>query len=718
MSPQLRAQIRDDDFAVNENATAKKLPKMKSRLRRVFGARIFKILSLLFMVTCLVSGIFAVYFYKHYSRIIDRRLNSRIFQNTARIYGPSSRPVTMLSGESRVKRRVVEFKEIPKVLVDAVLAGEDQGFFGHHGLAPVRIGGAFISNLQEGHRLQGASTITQQLARNLFLTAAPVWRRKVSEACFALILELRLTKEQIFALYASEVYLGQRGTFAIHGFSEGAKALFGKDLSDLTLPEAATLAGIIPAPNAYSPGRHPDRASFRRNLILKAMWKNGAITTRDYDKARQARLVTVSLTADATEAPYLVDYIRDQLLKDYTEEELMNGGLNVYTTLDPGLQKAAVESVAKGLLSVEVQLQARRKKKQPATRPGPQAGLIALDPRTGAIKAMVGGSDYASSQYNRITHAFRQPGSVFKPFVYAAALETSFDVHREDFGTPDGSGEESPNEESADEESPDEEWITPVTTVLDAPGSFFSGGVPYEPSNYGGKYHGPVTLRTALEHSLNLATLRIADRIGFGRVATMARRMGLNKAIKGYPSVALGAFEVTPLELAGAYTAFANEGKRAEPHGILRVTNAEGLELKTYIYKPRRVLRPEIAYLMTHLMEGVINHGTGAGVRTRGFKLPAAGKTGTSRDGWFVGYTRDLLVIAWVGFDDNRDLGLEGARSALPIWTDFMLKAYQLHPVRNPASMSFTPPPGVEMVTVDGNFKEAFIVGTAPNVRS
>jgi penicillin-binding protein 1B len=236
-----------------------------------------------------------------------------------------------------------------------------------------------------------------------------------------------------------------------------------------------------------------------------------------------------------------------------------------------------------------------------------------------------------------------------------------------------------------------------------------------------------VTVRTALQHSLNLATVRVAERIGFDRVAALAKRMGLNAKIKGYPSVALGAFEVTPIELAGAYTAFANEGKRIEPHALLRVVAANGIVLRTYKYGAREVLRPEVAYLMTHMMEGVIDRGTGAGVRARGFKLPAAGKTGTSRDGWFAGYTKDLLVIAWVGFDDNRDLNLEGARSALPIWTDFMMKAYELNPVRDAARMIFTPPPGIEIVSIDADtlmlatpfcqhtFKEAFISGTAPS---
>jgi penicillin-binding protein 1B len=667
----------------------------------------------------IVSSAFAIHYYNQYARVIDLKLSHEVFQNTAKIYTASSTLVTNLSGTSRSKRRLVEFKDIPKVLVDAVTSGEDQSFFSHHGLDPIRIAGAFLSNLGETHRLQGGSTITQQLARNFFLTAKPTWRRKISEAFIAVILELRLTKEQIFTMYANEVYLGQRGSFAIHGFGEGSAAQFGKDLSKLTLPEAATLAGIIPAPNAYSPSKHPDRATARRNLILKAMRESGAITAEIYEKAKQAELQITKLKYDTTDAPYFVDFIHEELLKDYSEGELMNGGISVYTTLDPELQRAAVEAVAKALTFVQEQFAARDKKsKKPENRPQPQAGLIALNPHTGEIKALVGGTDYAASQYNRITQAFRQPGSIFKPFVYAAALETPYDVNPE---------EPSPAADSHIQ-SLDDRFITPLTTVMDAQKVFVYGGESYEPNNYKHDYGGLVTVRAALQQSLNLATMRVAERIGYDRVAALAKRMGLNAKIKGYPSIAIGAFEVTPLELAGAYTAFANEGKRIEPHALLRVVAANGRELKTYKYEPRNVLRPEVAYLMTHLMEGVIDRGTGAGVRARGFKLPAAGKTGTSRDGWFAGYTKDLLVIAWVGYDDNRDLNLEGARSALPLWTEFMLKAYKLYPVRDMAAMSFALPPGIEIVRIDAEslmlatplcqntFEEAFIVGTAPTV--
>jgi penicillin-binding protein 1B len=669
-------------------------PKQEGRTGRFLRTRVFKILISQFVLFSIASSTVVTHYYNRYARTIDLKLGREVFQHTAKIYAASPKLVTNLSDASRAKRRLVEFKDLPKVLVDAVTAGEDQNFFTHHGLDPIRIAGAFISNLYETHRLQGGSTITQQLARNFFLTAEPTWRRKISEAFIAVILELRLTKEQIFTMYANEVYLGQRGSFAVHGFGEGSAAQFGKDISELTLPEAATLAGIIPAPNAYSPSRHPDRATVRRNLILRAMEHTGAITAENYEKAKQSELESTRLTADATEAPYLVDFIREELLKDYSEEELMTGGFNVYTTLDPNPQKAAVEAVAKGRAFVEEQFAARdKKKKTPESRPRPQAGMIALDPHTGEIKAMVGGTDYAASQYNRITRAFRQPGSIFKPFVYAAALETAYDVNLEEPGPASD-----PHVQSLDDRI-----ITPLTTVMDSPKVFFYGGATYEPNNYKHDYRGFVTVRTALQYSLNLATIRVAERIGFDRVAALAKRMGLNSGIKGYPSMAIGAFEVTPIELAGAYTAFANEGKRIEPHALLRIVAADGTLLKTYEYKARQVISPEIAYLMTHMMEGVIDHGTGAGVRARGFKLPAAGKTGTSRDGWFAGYTRDLLVIAWVGFDDNRDLNLEGARSALPIWTDFMLKAYALDPATDVAAMSFAPPPGIEIVRIDAD---------------
>jgi penicillin-binding protein 1B len=685
---------------------------------RLVRTRVFKILAVVSAVFSIVLGSVGVHYYARYSRMIDQRLNGHAFETPAKIYDGSGKLLTTLSGEGRAKRRVVEFENIPKVLLDAVTAGEDQKFFNHHGLDLKRIIGAFIWNLHENHRLQGASTITQQLARSFFLNREPTLRRKISEAFIAVLLELRLTKEQIFTMYANEVYLGVRGLYAMHGFAEAAHSLFGKNLDDLTLAETATLAGITPAPNNFSPARHPDRALVRRDLILKAMRQLRSISDEDYLKARDAKIEIAQSTAD-TEAPYFLDFTRDELLKHYSEDEVMYGGYNVYTTLDAGLQRAAVDAIATGLTLVEKELAGDKKRKtdhdQPTKRP--QAALIALDPHTGEIKAMVGGSDYNASQYNRITHAFRQPGSVFKPFVYAAALETGFNV---------GSIVQEAEATAVDASFPsiDAGVITPLTQIMDAPRTFMFSGMTYEPNNYKGGYGGLVTLRTALQKSLNSAAVQVAERIGYSRVADFAHRVGLNKEIRGYPSIALGAFEVTPIELAGAYTPFANEGRRVEPYVVRTVETPGGINVTATKPQPRDVIRPELAFLMTYLMEGVINRGTGAGVRARGFKLPAAGKTGTSRDGWFVGYTKDLLVIAWLGFDDNRDLGLSGSRSALPIWTEFMLKAYALYPPAK--NMGFTPPPGIEFVSIDPEtmmlatpdctetFQEAFIRGTAP----
>jgi penicillin-binding protein 1B len=396
---------------------------------------------------------------------------------------------------------------------------------------------------------------------------------------------------------------------------------------------------------------------------------------------------------DASDAPYFVDYIREQLQRDFSEEALTNDGLRIYTTLDPDLQKAAVDAVEKGGSLIDQQINARQSRNKAPEAGRAQAALIVVDPHTGAIRAMVGGRDYETSQYNRISNALRQPGSIFKPFVYAAAYETAFT------STRDFSGR----------------FITPVTEVTDEPSTFVYGsGRTYKPNNFHQTYNGSVTLRVALQKSLNVPAVKIAERIGYDRVALFARRAGLTGRMLPYPSIALGAFEVTPLELTGAYTIFANDGIREEPYAVSEVVASDGQVLKAYGPRAKAVIRPELAFLMTYLMEGVIDNGTGAAVRARGFTLPAAGKTGTSRDGWFAGYTKDLLAIAWAGYDDNRDINLEGARSALPIWTEFMLRASRIYPPRNIEAMSFTPPAGIEFSAVCTSFPEAFIQGTAP----
>jgi len=639
--------------------------------------------------------------------------------------------LTNLFDESREKRRLVEFREIPKVLQNALIASEDRRFYQHYGLDPIRLVGAVVDSVRRADRIEGTSTLTQQVARNFFLTLDRSYSRKFSEMLIAVMLEQRLTKEQILTLYANEVYLGNRGSFSIHGFGEGAAAYFGKDIGELTLPEAATLVGIVPSPNAFNPSKYPDRAKTRRNIVLGSMHTVGMINSQEFEKAKTSEVAVAPIRVDGTDAPFLVDFIREQLEKDYSEEALINDNLKVYTTLDPALQRAAVEAVDKGLKETLDRIEKRNKgRKNLPQLPDPQAALIAIDPHTGEIKAMVGGSNYAASQYNRITQAFRQPGSIFKPFVYAAAFEGAFNGYE-----PSTKIDLPPSAEAASASSDHpqilaihrEGVITPITRLLDEPTTFlFENNPPYEPNNFHEQYRGVVTVREALQHSLNIPTVKVAEQIGYDRVAELARRAGLNAKIKGYPSVALGAFEVTPLEMAGAYTIFANDGQRMEPHALNRVSSVDGKVSKRYTYEAKQVIRPELAYLMTHLMEGVMTNGTGVGVRARGFTLPAAGKTGTSRDGWFAGYTKDLLVIAWVGYDDNHDLNLEGAHSALPIWTDFMLKAYQVHPPQDPDAMYFARPSGIDFVRLDreslglaaptcpDTFEEAFIAGTAP----
>ncbi len=698
--------------------------------------------------------------------------------------------VTSLFDDTREKRRLLEWEQLPPHLTDAIVAAEDQRFFRHFGIDLIRAGGAFIATYVRGENLQGASTLTMQLAGSFFLDRGDrTWNRKIPEIFMALILEQRLSKSDILTMYANEMYLGNRGSFAIHGFGEAAAAYFGKNISDLTISEAATLVGMLPAPSAYSPRNNMERSIERRNIVLNGMYDLDMINMTQLAGARDSEIQIAEMRVDESEAPYMVDYIRDQLLNDFSQEELINDGLSIYTTIDPDLQKAAVEAVALGIAEVDAQLEALGRGTS-SGRPPVQASLIALDPHTGEIKAMVGGRDYGASQYNRITEAFRQPGSIFKPFVYATAFETAFNPLVEPVEELDESAEAilldgfayaliSETEEEIEETAPEgseedaevderpvltqaeyfrlrrlpeaadgllEEMdfivlpdrdelgtigdalvITPVTTVMDEPTLFFyEDDKYYEPNNYKNVFYGMIPVREALQRSLNVPTVKVAERVGFDRIADLAHRLGLNADIRPYPSIALGSFEVTPIEMAGAYTAFANEGVRVEPRSIRQVANEDGDVLETYPMESEQVIEPELAYLMTNLLENVINRGTGAGVRARGFRLPAAGKTGTSRDGWFAGYTKDLLAIAWVGFDDNRELDLEGSRSALPIWVSFMSAADELYPVREDEDMNFRDPPGVEMVSIDGDtltlatpycetrFTQAFIFGTVP----
>jgi len=583
--------------------------------------------------------------------------------------------LTSLFDSSREKRRAISYNDIPKVLRDAVLSVEDRRFFEHPGFDPIRILGAAWADLRHGARVQGGSTISMQVARSFFFNTDRTWRRKVAETVVALELEHRFNKQQIFELYANEIYLGNRGSFAIHGFGEASLAYFNKDLREATLPEAAFLAGIIHAPNRYSTSeRRPDRAVEARDRALLSMTENGAITPEQALGAKKTPLQIVGGALEGSTAPYFVDMVKDHLLDRFSEADLLSQSFRVYTTLDPELQRVASEAVDLGAKSIDSQLARRTARWRKLGQPAPQAqiAIVVLDPHSGEIKALIGGRDYGESQLNHVLSR-RQPGSAFKPFVYAAAFE----------GAVDGV----------------QPIVTPATTVMDEPTTFDFDGKEYTPNNYGEKFHGQVTLREALMYSLNVATVKVAELVGYTRVTDMAHQFGLDPSIQPTPSVALGAYEMTPLEVAAGYTILANQGVRTEPMFIRNVVNAQGESLEQNAIRSRRALDPRVAYLVTSMMEDVINRGTGATVRARGFNAPAAGKTGTSRDGWFAGYTSNLLAIVWVGFDDNRDLGLSGANAPAPIWADFMKRAVTLPAYRD--VQPFKMPEGVTKVTID-----------------
>ncbi len=608
--------------------------------------------------------------------------------------------ITNLFDETREKRRVVRYDDLPKVVIDAALAAEDKRFFEHGALDLIRVFGAAFRDVIRGEKAQGASTIDMQVARTFFFSTKREWRRKVKETLMAYELDQRFNKQQIFELYANDIYLGNRGSFAIRGFGEAAEAYFGKDVRELNLGEAAFLAAIIRAPNRYSAAeRHADRAVEARDRVLAQMVDDGYVTQDQAAAARKAKLHFINGGVESSSAPFFVDMVKDHLLEKYSESDLETQSYRIYTTLDPDLQRAASEAMQSGMLDVD-KLLARRYaawKKKGEQVPAVQAALVAMDPHTGEIRALIGGRDYGESQLNHAL-ARRQPGSAFKPFVYAAAFDNTVEGLQP--------------------------VVTPVTTVDDVPTTFEFDGKEYTPNNYGEEFYGTVSVHDALMHSLNVATVKVAEMIGYQRVVDVARQMGLGTNFQPTPALALGAYEMTPIEVAAGYTAFATNGIRAEPLFIRSVVSSDGKVEESAGPQTRAVLDPRVAFLTTTLMEDVINRGTGASVRALGFTAPAAGKTGTERDGWFAGFTSNLLCVVWIGFDDNRDLGLSGGQTAAPVWAEFMKRAVTLPSYRD--TKPFDPPEGVVELAIDPqtggistsacpeSVEEYFIAGSEP----
>ncbi|MEP6818820.1 MAG: PBP1A family penicillin-binding protein [bacterium] len=557
------------------------------------------------------------------------------------------------------KREAVRFAEIPPVLVHAILATEDHRFFQHSGVDIFGIARALLRNAGDDRLGQGGSTITQQLVKNTYLSPERTLRRKYAEALLSVALERRLSKEDIFALYCNEVYLGQRGAVTVRGVEEAARIYFGKELKDLSLAEAATIAGMIQGPMRFSPTQHAEAAQARRNLVLEAMTRDGWIAMEQAAAiSEEPVVVSPSSHSDNSLAPYFVDYVNRAA---DSQLDVSPASQRIYTTIDLDLQQLAEAAVRRQLDRLAGGNKDRTRK--------PQAALVALDPKTGNVLAMVGGRDYAESQLNRATDGRRQPGSTFKPFVYAAALE-------------DG--------------------MSPVQTFADSPREFvYDRNKIYRPANFGGGYSmRDVTMRTGLVKSLNVVTVDVALQTGLARIANLAEKFGLPRPER-YPSLALGTKEVTPLELVAAYAAFVNGGRRVKPRAILSVGEPPAKHASNDDDPDAQVISPTTSYMITNMLSAVIDHGTARAARDAVKGTATAGKTGTSRDGWFVGYTPNLVCAVWIGYDDNEQLGLTGAEAALPAWTDFVKAAVDLKPELG--GRNFDCPEGIEFVEIDAD---------------
>jgi penicillin-binding protein 1B len=564
--------------------------------------------------------------------------------------------LTTVSNTEREKRKIVRYEDLPRDLVDAIVAIEDRRFYEHGGIDYRGLARAVWVNVTNRDLQQGGSTVTQQLVKNMFLTPERTYKRKLQEAFIAIVLETRLSKTEIMQLYCNEIFLGQQGVYSINGVGEASRAYFDKDVSQLQLHEAALLAGIVRGPSLYSPYSNAEKALERRNQVVDAMAEMTFVTPQEAEAAKAKPLgVRERRVLANADAPYFVDYLQRELERAFPGTDLSRQALRIYSTIDMDLQQAAERAVRDNLADLD-KIFAKRKS-EPVPPGTLQAALVAMNPKTGEIYAMVGGRDYERSQLNRAVDAKRQPGSVFKPIVYAAAIESASGSA----GLPTA--------------------ITAATPFLDAPETFITQtGQVYAPDNYGKSYtNRELPLREALVNSLNVITVRVAEKVGLFQIQQTATRLGLPKP-PPYLATALGTTEATPLEMAEAYTAFAELGQRAAGTGIARVTDESGTTVRALRPETTQAMRPETAYIVTDMLKDVMNRGTAAGARARGFGALAAGKTGTSRDGWFAGYTPNLVCVVYVGFDDGSQLGIEGSKSALPIWTDFMKAALRLKP--------------------------------------
>ncbi len=592
--------------------------------------------------------------------------------------------LSLVFGPQQDDRMIVPLNEVPKSLIQAVLAAEDARFFHHAGIDPLSVLRAAFANLRSGKIVQGGSTITQQTVKNLYFGQERTWWRKAREAVMAVILDARYSKERILEVYLNEVYLGQRGSVAICGVQAASLYFFGRNVADLSLAEAATLAGLIRNPGGYNPFSHPDRAVERRNIVLSAMLEEGFATKDQVAKAKSEPLRLASGGAGFSRTPYVVDLVRAQLAEE-TQSAPREDGLEIYTTIDTIVQTRAEEALQHGLERLEKDVPLIRRQ---AAKRRLQGAVVVTDPRTGAILALVGGRDFQDSQFNRATHAHRQPGSCFKPFVYLAAFQAAI------------AGEQG--------------GLTPSSILDDSPLEITSGGKPWHPANYDERFVGPIPARAALEGSRNVPTARAALAVGLEHVVATAKAAGFAESFEPLPSLALGAQEVTPVSLATAYGTLATLGRTSPLHVIDLVRTRDGKKHEPKRDEPRAVLPEAAVFLVDDVLRGVLTRGTAASSRALGFQGDAAGKTGTTddtRDAWFVGFTPDLLALVWVGYDDNQKTSLTGAAGALPIWVDLMM-----HIRHRWAGSQFAEPAGIIHVEVDPESGEAATDGCPERV--
>ena len=538
----------------------------------------------------------------------------------------------------RERRQLVSITQVPRHLIYAVIAAEDIRFYQHHGLDPRGILRALYTNLRHLALRQGGSTITQQLAKSYFLTPERTLSRKLKELLMAITIEIMYTKNEILEIYLNEIYLGQKGSVSINGVGEAANFYFGKPVSEISLAESALIAGLIQAPNHYSPYVNKERCRKRRNAVLQAMYKQGWISDQELHTDSALPIIGAGFTVYANKAPYFIDYLADQLKALYPRETLSNLGLSLYTTLDTQVQAEAERALANGLSRLEKSYPQLRR-----SEPGKklQGAIIVMQPKTGFILALAGGRNYNESQFNRITQSRRQPGSAFKPFVYLSALDL----------------------------------FTPASFLSNAPKSYEVDGKTWEPQNYEPDLEERVSVRRALAKSLNVATVDLAMRVGLDRIVNIAKAFHFSTPVKPYPALALGAFETIPLELARAYCVFAADGELPYPLSLKEAVDERGRVLERRQMTIERVTSPAKAFIMSSMLRSVVTEGTARALLVRGVSFPVAGKTGTTneyKDAWFVGYTPDILALVWVGFDNGDSIHVAGATAALPIWADLV----------------------------------------------